>query len=126
MRDHEAAMCAYAQLAALSHEKQQALSRDRFLLLTGVEACRAGWPAVAMACHASLMAHRSPIQVTLFASFEDALRDEDFRRLADHWERWCPFERAEHLLADLGRTARVECGDEPLDRVLIEQLSGMG
>jgi hypothetical protein len=96
MRDHEAAMCAYAQLALLSHEKQQALSRDRFLLLTGVTACRAGWPTVAAECHALL--GKSPLQVTQFGSFEDALRDDDFRRLADHWERWCPFERAEHLL----------------------------
>ena len=123
MRDHEAAMCAYAQLALLSHEKQQALPRDRFLLLTGVAACRAGWLTVAAECHALL--RESPLQVTQFESFEDALRDDDFRRLADHWERWCPFERAEHLLHGLGRSVQITTETEPLDRHLIAKLKAI-
>jgi hypothetical protein len=113
MRDHETAMCAYAQLAVLSHEKQQPLARDRFLLLTGVEACRAGWPEVAAACHEQLVRTSSALQVTRFASFEDALRDEDFPRIAEHWEKWCPFERAEHLLHGLSRPAHPDLAGDP-------------
>lgn len=125
MRDHEAAMCAYAQLAELSHTKRQPLARDRFLLLAGVEACRAGWPAVAAACHAQLVATKSALQVTRFKSFADALQDEEFRGIADHWERWCPFERAEYLLTDLGRAARLEPGSEPLDVVVVTRLAAL-
>lgn len=125
MRDHEAAMCAYAQLAELSHAKRQSPARDRFLLLAGVEACRAGWPAVAAACHTQLLATNSALQVTRFDSFPAALQDEEFRGIAAHWERWCPFERAEHLLTDLGLPARLEPGAELLDAVVIARLAAL-
>jgi hypothetical protein len=87
-----------------------------------VAGCRAGWPAVASECHRQLVAAKSPMQVTQFVSFEDALRDDDFCRLADHWERWCPFERAEHLLHGLGREARITDDAEQLDQYLITRL----
>ena len=40
----------------------------------------------------------------------DALRDADFQRLVAKWERYCPFEQAEHLLRQLGLTPE---GDQP-------------
>jgi len=123
MRDHETAMCAYAQLATLSHEKGQPLARDRFLLLTGVAACRAGWPEIAKACHAQLVRTKSPMQVAQFPSFEDALRDDDFPRLANHWERWCPFERAEYLLQGLGRSPRGDLADQPVGSWVVTLLA---
>uniref|UniRef100_A0A7C2PIT7 Uncharacterized protein n=1 Tax=Schlesneria paludicola TaxID=360056 RepID=A0A7C2PIT7_9PLAN len=125
MRDHETAMCAYAQLAVLSHEKRQSPARDRFLLLTGVEACRAGWPEVAAACHGTLVQNRSPMQVTKFPSFEEALRDEEFSRIAAHWERWCPFERAEHLLQRLGNSPRSEAAGESAGAWVLQLLQAL-
>ena len=47
MQNHELAMLAFARLARISHDKHQATGRDRFLLLAGERACKAGWPDVA-------------------------------------------------------------------------------
>ncbi len=110
MRDHETAMCAYAQLAALSHEKRQGLARDRFLLLSGVEACRAGWLEVAERCRTLHNRSQPSHQLAKYASLPDALRDPDFARVAVHWEHWCSYERAEHLLLGLNKSA---AGDSP-------------
>ena len=110
MRDHEVAMCAYVQLAVLSDEKQQIPARDRFLLLAGVEACRAGWLDVAECCRAKLVSSNPAHQLTRHATVADALRDEDFQLLASRWERYCPYEQAEHLLLQLGRDP---AGDQP-------------
>jgi hypothetical protein len=103
-------MCAYAQLAWLSHEKRQSLARDRFLVLAGVAACEAGWPDAAGECH-QLLVHFAPQhQFVQFDSFPAALQTEDCRKLARSIARHCPYERAEHLLQELGRSAR---GDAP-------------
>ena len=98
MRDHEAAMTVYVQLAVLSDQKQQPLVRDRFLLLAGVEACRAGWPEIAARCRERLIQSNPVHQVTRHQTVADALRDTDFQRLVTHWERYCPFEKAEAML----------------------------
>lgn len=110
MPDHEIAMCAYVQLAVLSDEKQQTLVRDRFLLLAGVAACRAGWLDVAERCREKLVASNPAHQLNDHATLADALRDADFQQLAAKWERYCPFEQAEHLLRQLGLTPE---GDRP-------------
>jgi hypothetical protein len=110
MHDHETAMCAYVQLAMISDQKQQALARDRFLLLAGIEACRAGWLDVAECCRAKLVASNPAHQLHKHATLPDALRDPEFQQLAAKWERYCPFEQAEHLLRQLGLTPE---GDQP-------------
>ncbi|WP_010582075.1 hypothetical protein [Schlesneria paludicola] len=101
MRDHEMGMQVYVQLAAISDQKQQPLVRDRFLLLAGVEACRAGWPDVAACCHRKLIESNPAHQAKRFMTFADALRDEPFQQLVAHWERYCPFEKAEAMLREL-------------------------
>lgn len=101
MRNHELAMTAYAQLAVLSHQKRQGLACDRFLLLCGVEACYAGWLEVAERCRSLHTAREPGHRLQQFASIPEALRDEEFQRIVQHWERWCSFERAEHLLQAL-------------------------
>jgi hypothetical protein len=101
MRDHEAAMRVYVQLAVVSGQKQQPQVRDRFLLLAGVEACRAGWPEVADRCRLQLVASNPAHQIHLHATFADALRTADFQQLVAHWERYCPFEKAEAMLRRL-------------------------
>ena len=105
MRDHEAAMCVYVQLAVISHRKRQGQVRDRFLLLAGVEACRAGWPEVAACCRQRLIASNPAHQANRHATVADALRNEEFQQLVVHWERYCPFERAEAMLRQLNLPA---------------------
>lgn len=101
MRNHEAAMQVYVQLASLSEQKTQLPVRDRFLLLAAVEACRAGWPDVADRCRQKLVASNPAHQVGRHESMAAALRDEDFQQLVQHWERYCPFEKAEAMLRQL-------------------------
>ena len=101
MRDHEAAMSVYVQLAVLSDQKHQPQVRDRFLLLAGVEACRAGWPEVAANCHKKLVASNPAHRASRHPTFADALRVEEFQQLVIHWERYCPFEKAEAMLRRL-------------------------
>lgn len=101
MNPESAALC-YGELACLSQEKRQPLMRDRFLLLTAAAACRAGWAEIAADCHRWLIAYAPQHQAARFATMADALRDSEFTRLVQHWERFCPKERAEMLLSELG------------------------
>jgi hypothetical protein len=110
MPNHELAMCAYVQLAMLSDEKHQSLVRDRFLLLAGVEACRAGWLDVAERCRQKVVASNPVHQLSHHATMPDALRDADFQQLIVRWERYCPYEQAEHMLRQLGMAPE---GDQP-------------
>lgn len=104
MRDHEAAMCTYAQLAVISQSKQQALARDRFVLLTGVEACRAGWLDVAQACYVFHTGHAKGHRLQDFTALTEALKNPEFRRIVEQTERWCHHERAEAVLRGLSRS----------------------
>lgn len=103
MIDHEIAMCAYVQLAVISDQKHQGPARDRFLLLAAVEACRAGWPDVAECCRGLIITENPSHQLGRHATVADALRDSEFQLLTSRWEKYCPFEQAEHLLRQLGR-----------------------
>ena len=98
MRDHETAMRVYVELAVISDQKKQTQVRDRFLLLAGVEACRAGWPEVAAKCHEKLISSNPAHLAHRFPTMADALRDQEFQQLVIHWERYCPFEKAEAML----------------------------
>lgn len=119
MRDHEAAMCVYIRLAIVCDQKKQPQVRDRFLLLGSVQACRAGWPEVADRCRQRLIESNKAHQAAQFATMADALRNEDFQQLVAHWERYCPFEKAEAMFKELklpvtSNSASVSVGDEML------------
>ena len=101
MRDHEQAMLAYALLADVSQKKQQLIGRDKFLILTGVSACRAGWPDVAHRCRDVVLDHNPAHLIGKYASFADALRSADFEPFVKQLERFCGYERAEHFLREL-------------------------
>jgi hypothetical protein len=101
MHDHEIAMCAYVQLAVISDEKQQAPTRDRFLIL----------------------ATNSAHQLKRFATMADARRDPDFQKLVAKWEKYCPFEQAEHLLTQLGRAPEGDQLDVPRGERMLQILS---
>lgn len=121
MRDHEAAMSVYVQLAVISDQKQQRQVRDRFLLLAGVSACRAGWPQVADRCHQKLVESNHAHLASRHATMADALRDEDFQHLVAHWERYCPFEKAEAMLRQLDLPTPIPT-DVPVGDALVSLL----
>lgn len=98
---HERAMLLFAQLASIANRKQQSIGRDRFVMLTGISATRAGWPDVAARCHEVMLISAPQHMVGQYASFADALRDEDFQTFARQVEKFCSVERAEHLLAEM-------------------------
>jgi hypothetical protein len=123
MHDHEIAMCAYVQLAVISDEKQQAPTRDRFLLLAAVESCQAGWLELADRCRTLILATNSAHQLNRFATMADALRDPDFQKLVAKWEKYCPFEQAEHLLTQLGRAPEGDQLNVPRGERMLQILS---
>lgn len=112
-------MQVYVNLAVISEQMHQSQVGDRFLLLAGVEACRAGWPDVAARCHERLISRHPSHQATHHPTIADALRDNDFQQLVARWERYCPFEKAEAMLRQLDRpqvesTTTTTLGDQML------------
>jgi hypothetical protein len=102
MADHERAMLAYVQLAEISKLRQQPLGVDKFLVLAGAAACRAGWLEVAERCHKLLAADNPRHLLARYPGFPQALRDAGFQSYLRRLERFVGYERAELLLADLG------------------------
>ncbi|HID23199.1 MAG TPA: hypothetical protein EYP14_12460 [Planctomycetaceae bacterium] len=102
MRDYETEMLVYAKLAELAARRRQRLGRDRFLLLAGLAACRAGWPSVADRCRRMVLDHNPQHLVGRYDSMSDAVRDVRAQTFFKRLERFCPFERAEYLLSELG------------------------
>lgn len=123
MHDHEIAMSAYVQLAVISGQKHQLPARDRFLLLAGIEACHAGWLEVANDCRDRIVAANPGHQLRQHATMADALRDADFRQLATRWQRYCPFEQAEHLLMQLGLSPAAEPAETPVGARMLDLLA---
>lgn len=121
MSDAEHATWAYAHLAWLSQQKQQALARDRFLVLAGASACEAGWTDIAQLCH-GLLTHFAPHHLMCdFGSFSEALQTEAGQRVLQATKRHCPYERAEHLLLTLGYSSAA--GDSELSpRAAVQRL----
>jgi hypothetical protein len=117
MRDHEEAMKVYVQLAVVADEKHQPMVRDRFMLLSAVEACRAGWPEVAARCRERLIATNPVHQASRHPTMANALRDAEFQQLVVQHERYCPFEKAEAMLRQLNLPPL-----EPMDGTNGEQM----
>jgi hypothetical protein len=102
MVDAVSAMLAYVQLAKLSQARQQALACHRFLVLTGVSALRSHAVDVAERCR-TLLSTRAPRHWYVVADdLRGILKDPEIQPLVAAVERYCSFERAEHLLAGLG------------------------
>jgi hypothetical protein len=97
-------MLLFARLAVLSHERRQLPGRDRFLVLTGIAATRAGWADVADRCRTLVIDRSRRHILSRYRTMAEALRDEEFVPFAQQMERFCPAERAEHLLAQAGLT----------------------
>ena len=101
MPNHELAMLTYVKLADLSQQKQQMLGRDKFLILAAAAACRSGWLEVADRCRGIVLTNNQRHLVGKSLSFADALRDEEFQVFLKQLERFCSYEKAEHLLREL-------------------------
>ena len=101
MLDHDAAMVAFAKLAAISHSKRQLLQRDKFLLLAAAAACDAGWPVVAEHCRSLVLANNPAHLVKRYATMPDALRAAEFQVFFKQLTRFCSYEKAEHFLTQL-------------------------
>jgi hypothetical protein len=121
MPDHDAAMLAFVKLAGVSQSRGQLGPRDKFLMLAGVAATRAGWSTVAARCRELVLAHNPSHLARRYATFADALRDTDFQPYLKQLERFCSYERAEHHLSQLEITpelppisARITSGDYAL------------
>lgn len=102
MRNYEIAMMTYARLARISHETPNPLGRDRFLALTGREACLAGWLDVAGRCRELVLAMNPHHFLSQTDSFPDALRDSANAGYFERFNSFCSFEQAEHLLSENG------------------------
>ena len=102
MHDHERAMLAYSELARIAEQKQQLDGRDKFLVLAGIAACRAGWLEVAARCRELVLTHNPRHLLSRQSSVPDALRSPEVEPFARQLERFCSYERAEHLLGQLG------------------------
>lgn len=92
----------FMRLAAVSAERGQSSGRNRFLILAGIAATRAGWPTVAARCHQLVLNSAPRHLLGRYASFAEALRDPDFEQFCRQLRRFCSPERAEHLLSELG------------------------
>ncbi len=99
MSDHDRFLWVYFQLAELSQQKNQLHPRDKFLILTGMEACKTGYLDIANRCQEIILNHNPNHLVKKYSSFADAMRDEDFLTFAGSLEKqFCNREQAEHLL----------------------------
>lgn len=120
MNDDRATLM-FAQLAAVSAERGQTTGRDRFLILAGISATRAGWPQVAARCHDLVVTGTPRHLLRRYSSFAEALRDADFEQFHRQLRRFCSPERAEHLLSELGLDAETD-SDVPADAAWVLQI----
>ena len=94
-------MLAFARLASESGQRQQPTGQVRFLILTGIAACRAGWSSISKRSRERVLALNPNHLLGNYESMEVALRDAEFASFLTHLDRFCTFEKAEHLLEEL-------------------------
>jgi hypothetical protein len=107
--DHESAMLAFATLADLAQAKRQFFPRDKFLILAGAAACRAGCLEVAARCRELVALHNPAHLLNGYDSLPDALRDDEFQAFLKQLLKFCSYERAEHLLQHLNIAPAARC-----------------
>jgi hypothetical protein len=99
---HAYAMQIYARLAVVSCRRGQKAAGNRFLVLTGTSAARAGYPQVADRCRELVLAGAPLHLLRRYPTFAEALRDPLFEPFERQLTRHCGLERAEFLLASIG------------------------
>lgn len=116
----------FARLAAVAAERGQSAGRDRFLILAGIAATRAGWPAVAARCHHLVTTSAPRHLLGRYASFAEALRDPDFEQFCRQLRRFCSPERAEHLLNELGLAPEPDAAEPDSEDDVLRILQPLG
>lgn len=101
MFDHAAALVSFVKLAGVAQSKSQWAQRDKFLLLAGIAAARAGFPPVAARCRELVLAHNPHHLIKGYATIEESIADADFQPFLLQLQRFCSYERAEHFLTQL-------------------------
>ena len=114
MSNAERAAIHYLKLATISRAKQQLAGCDRFLVLAGAAACRAGWLDVAEICRDRVLEHNPHHLLRRWDTLPDALRSDEFPVFLKQLDRFCPAERAEMLVSELDQAA--DLGDEATGR----------
>lgn len=94
-------MLAFLKLAGVSQTRKQIDPRDKFLVLGGVSALKAGWPNVAERCRELILGHNPAHRLGHNPTFADAMRSDDFEQFLKPLGKFCNYERAEHLLTQL-------------------------
>ena len=94
-------MLTFVKLAGVSQSRDQLAPRDKFLVLAGVAASRAGHAAVAQRCRELLLAHNPAHLLKRYETIEQALGDVEFEAYLRQVSRFCSYEKAEHLLSQL-------------------------
>jgi hypothetical protein len=107
MDDHERAMLTFAKLAGLSQDRGQLGPRDKFLVLAAVAATQGLHPRVAAHCRTQVLAHNPAHLLKRFETIERALSTEEFQGLLRQLAKFCSYEKAEHLLSQLGLAVEV-------------------
>lgn len=120
MRD-DSAMLAFAKLAEISQQRRQFPQRDKFLLLTAISACYVGDLEIADRCRDLVLANNPAHMIRRFDSIPAALRSSDFRTFHNQLRRFCSYEKAEHLLTQLGELPPDD-DDESQRRAVVQDL----
>ncbi len=95
-------------LAAESHRKKQIPGRDRFLILSLITACEAGFPELAERCREVVIRDSPRHLLSRYANAIAAMQSEEFQVFAKQMRRFCTTERAEQLAQGLGFHAEQE------------------
>lgn len=123
MRNHEIAMLTFARLARISHETPNPAGRDRFLVLTGREACLAGWLEVASRCRDLVLAGNVHHFLSQSGSFPDSIRDKSNAGYFATFDSFCSFEQAEHLLSQNGEL--IDDSPDDAGRAALQELASL-
>jgi hypothetical protein len=122
MSNAERTAICYLRLATISRAKQQLAGCDRFLVLAGTAACRAGWLDVAEICRDRVLEHNPHHMLRRWDTLPEALRSDEFPVFLKQLDRFCPAERAEMLLSELDQSA--DLSDEASwHEIALEQLA---
>ncbi|HEX4145970.1 MAG TPA: hypothetical protein VHY91_20890 [Pirellulales bacterium] len=103
MPDSEQTLVTYLDLAVASQQRRRLSESDKLTVLAAVTGLHLGWPEVAEACRAQVLAHNPRHLVRRWPTIEAALATERFQLYLKHVQRQYPPERAEYMLGCLGQ-----------------------
>jgi hypothetical protein len=103
MSDSEQTLVTFLDLACASQQRRRLSESDKLLVLAAAAGSQLGWPEVAAACRAQVLAHNPRHLVRRWPTIEAALATERFGLYLKHVQRQYSPERAEYMLGCLGQ-----------------------